>query len=137
LVDDLLELERRFFRGQLTGRQSLCDIESCLSTQRHLHYHLGTQAVSKSALGRANEQRDATFYTQLFQVLYQRCTHHTPRHGFRFKHKLFSLYGSLFNASMKLFPWVARTDNKGANFSMYPLKMHNQIALKSHADSYA
>lgn len=44
--------------GQLNGRQSLRDIESCLSTQQHLHYHLGTQAVSKSALARANEQRD-------------------------------------------------------------------------------
>ena len=100
--------------GQLSGRQSLRDIESCLSSQRHLHYHLGTQAVSKSALGRANEQRDATFYTQLFQVLYQRCTHHAPRHGFRFKHKLFSLDGTLLNASMKLFPWADYNRKKAA-----------------------
>jgi putative transposase len=92
--------------GQLSGRQSLRDIESCLSSQRHLHYHLGTQTISKSTLGRANEQRDADFYTRLFQLLYQRCTSHTPRHGFRFKHKLFSLDGSLLNASMKLFPWA-------------------------------
>ena len=31
--------------GQLSGRRSLRDIESCLSTQRHLHYHLGAQTV--------------------------------------------------------------------------------------------
>jgi len=100
--------------GQLTGCQSLRDTESCLSTQRHLHYHLGTLDVSQSALGRANEQRDATFYTQLFQVLSQRCTHHTPRHGFRFKHKLFSLDGSLLNASLKLFPWADYNRKKAA-----------------------
>lgn len=100
--------------GQLSGRQSLRDIESCLSTQRHLHYHLGAQTVSKSALGRANERRDAMFYTQLFEVLYQRCTRHAPRHGFRFKSKLFSLDGSILDASMKLFPWADYNRKKAA-----------------------
>ncbi|MEE8379898.1 MAG: IS4 family transposase [Gammaproteobacteria bacterium] len=100
--------------GQLSGRQSLRDIESCLSTQRHLQYHLGTQAVSKSALGRANEQRDAMFYLRLFEMLYQRCTHCAPRHGFRFKSKLFSLDGSLLDASMKLFPWADYNRKKAA-----------------------
>ena len=100
--------------GQLSGRQSLRDIESCLSTQRHLHYHLGTQTVSKSALGRANERRDAMFYTKLFEVLYQRCTRHAPRHGFRFKNKLFSLDGSILDASMKLFPWADYNRKKAA-----------------------
>ena len=100
--------------AQLNGRQSLRDIESCLSTQRHLHYHLGTQSVSKSALARANEHRDAMFYTHLFEVLYKRCTVHAPRHGFRFKNKLFSLDGSLLDASMKLFPWADYNRKKAA-----------------------
>lgn len=100
--------------GQLNGRQSLRDIESCLSTQQHLHYHLGTQPVSKSSLARANENRDAEFYTRLFEVLYQRCTHHAPRHGFRFKNKLFSMDGSLLDASMKLFPWADYNRKKSA-----------------------
>jgi hypothetical protein len=100
--------------GQLNGRQSLRDIESCLSSQQHLHYHLGTQAVSKSALARANEQRDSMFYTRLFEVLYHRCTQHAPRHGFRFKNKLFSLDGSLLDASMKLFPWADYNRKKAA-----------------------
>ena len=100
--------------AQLNGRQSLRDIESCLSTQRHLHYHLGTQSVSKSALARANEHRDAMFYTRLFEVLYKRCTVHAPRHGFRFKNKLFSLDGSLLDASMKLFPWADYNRKKAA-----------------------
>jgi len=100
--------------GQLSGRQSLRDIESCLSTQRHLQYHLGTQTVSKSALARANEQRDAMFYLQLFELLYQRCSQRAPRHGFRFKNKLFSLDGSLLDASMKLFPWADYNRKKAA-----------------------
>jgi hypothetical protein len=62
-----------------------------------------------------NEQRDATLYTQLFQVLYQRCTHYTPRHGLPFKRKLFSLDGSLLNASMKLFTWADYNRKKAAS----------------------
>jgi len=100
--------------GQLNGRKSLRDIESCLSAQRHLTYHLGSQEISKSALARANEQRDAEFYTRLFEVLYHRCTRHAPRHGFRFKNKLFSLDGSLLDASMKLFPWADYNRKKAA-----------------------
>lgn len=100
--------------GQLSGRSSLRDIESCLSSQHHLHYHLGSQPVSKSALGRANEQRDAMFYAGLFKVLYQRCTQQAPQHGFRFKQKLFSLDGTLLNASMKLFPWADYNRKKAA-----------------------
>lgn len=100
--------------GQLNGRKSLRDIESCLSAQSHLSYHLGAQTVSKSALARANEQRDAEFYTRLFGVLYHRCTRCAPRHGFRFKNKLFSLDGSLLDASMKLFPWADYNRKKAA-----------------------
>jgi len=100
--------------GQLNGRQSLRDIESCLSAQQHLHYHWGLQSVSKSALARANEKRDALFYSRLFEMLYQRCTQYAPRHGFRFKQKLFSLDGTILNASMKLFPWADYNCKKAA-----------------------
>lgn len=100
--------------GQLNGRQSLRDIESCLSAQQHLHYHWGVHPVSKSALARANEKRDALFYSRLFEVLYQQCTRHAPRHGFRFKQKLFSLDGTILNASMKLFPWADYNSKKAA-----------------------
>lgn len=100
--------------GQLNGRQSLRDIESCINSQQHLHYHLGNQSVSKSALARANEQRDYNFYAQLFEVLYQRCAKGSSKHEFRFKNKLFSLDGSLLDASMKLFPWADYNRKKSA-----------------------
>ena len=100
--------------GQLSGRQSLRDIESCLSSQAHHHYHLGMQSVSKSALGRANERRSYEFYAGLFELLYKRCCQGGSRHGFRFKNKLFSLDGSLLDVSMKLFPWADYNRQKSA-----------------------
>ena len=100
--------------GQLNSRQSLRDIESCLCAQSHLKYHLGIQSISKSALGRANADRDATFYARLFELLYQRCIRHAPGHGFRLKRKLFSLDGTLLDASMQLFPWADYNRMKAA-----------------------
>ena len=100
--------------GQLAGRTSLRDVESTLQSQSTHRYHLGSQSVSRSALSRANETLSAAFYTSLFKVLYQRCARHAPGHGFRFKHKLFSLDGSLISLSMKVFPWADYNCKKAA-----------------------
>ncbi len=92
--------------GQLGGRLSLRDIEATIRSQGEHRYHLGNQSISRSALGRANEQLDYRFYEGLFQNLYQRCMSNRRRHGFRFKNKLFSLDASLIDVSMKVFPWA-------------------------------
>jgi len=100
--------------GQLSSRTSLRDIEATIQSHSHHRYHLGTQSVSRSALGRANEQLDYAFYVSLFKMLYQRCAHHAPRHSFRFKNKLFSLDGTLISLSMKVFPWADYNCKKAA-----------------------
>lgn len=65
---------------------------------------LGGQSVSRSALGRANEQLDYQFYEALFARLYEQAGRKSPRHGFAFSEKLFSLDATLIDVSMKLFP---------------------------------
>lgn len=112
--------------GQFNGRQSLRDIETCLNSQQHLHYHLSAQPVSKSSLARANESRSYEFYAQLFEKLYQRCTQGAPKHGFRFKNKLFSLDGSLLDVSTKLFPWADYNLKKSA-FKLHLGLDHNGL----------
>lgn len=100
--------------GHLGGRTSLRDIEATFHSQPQQRYHLASQSVSRSALGRANERLEYEFYESLFTTLYERCTRHAPRHGFRFKGKLFSLDGSLIDLSMKLFPWADYNRKKAA-----------------------
>jgi len=100
--------------GQLAGRRSLRDIEAAVRSQRHHHYHLGSQSISRSALGRANEQLDYRFFEGLFESLYQRCVSNKRSHGFRFKNKLFSLDASLIDVSMKVFPWADFNRKKSA-----------------------
>lgn len=100
--------------GQLSGRKSLRDITSNFRSQQHKLYHLGAKSVARSTLARVNEQQPHTLYENLFNVLYTRCQQHAPRHGFRFKNKLFSLDTSLVDLSLKLFPWSDYNRKRGA-----------------------
>jgi FOG: Transposase and inactivated derivatives len=104
--------------GHLGERKSLRDITATLDSQSARHYHLGCRQVTKSALGRANEQLDHRFYCGLFSRLYARCEGKGGGHPFRFKGKLFSLDGSLFNVAMEIFPW-ANYNNKKAAFKLH------------------
>ena len=96
------------FTCQVSGLSSLRDIESTLQTQHRHHYHLASQSISRSSLGRANETLDYQFFVDLFGKLYQRCANRSPKTGFApafsLKEKLFSLDASLIDVSMKLFP---------------------------------
>lgn len=112
--------------GHISGRQSLRDIESCMQSHSNHQYHLGCQRMSKSSLGRANQNLSYEFYMKLFQLLYSRCSAHTPRHKFRFKSKLFSLDGSLLDASMKVFPW-ARFNRLKSAFKLHVALDHDGL----------
>ena len=60
--------------AQLTGRQSLRDIVSNLSTQGRKLYHLGVgTTVSRSSLARVNAEQPYTLYETLFGRLLSRC----------------------------------------------------------------
>jgi len=100
--------------AQLTGRASLRDIESTLTSQRHLTYHLGSGSIKRTTLGRANQQLSFSFYEELFGKLYARCQSSSPGHKFRFKRKLFSLDASLLDVSMKVFPHAEYNRMKAA-----------------------
>jgi SLT domain-containing protein len=100
--------------AQLTGRQSLRDIEANLHAQRQHAYHLGSAPITRSSLARLNNQQPASCYEGLFYKLYERCAKHAPKHGFRFKNPLYALDASLIDLSLKLFPWSHYALGKGA-----------------------
>jgi hypothetical protein len=56
--------------AQLTFRESLRDIEACLSAQSAKLYHMGIRcAVKRSTLADANERRDWRIYAEFAQRL--------------------------------------------------------------------
>ena len=92
--------------GQLAGRRSLRDIVSNLHAQSASLYHLGTGKVTRSTLARVNENQPCELYEALFGKLYGQCQSIAPRHGFRFKNKLYSLDASTIELSLSVFPWA-------------------------------
>src|ERR1700716_4001190 len=56
--------------AQLTYRESLRDIEACLSAQASKLYHMGLrEPIRRSTLSDANEARDWRIYADFAQVL--------------------------------------------------------------------
>ena len=56
--------------AQLTYRESLRDIETCLRAIRKKLYHAGFRgSIARNTLAKANEQRDWRIYADLAQVL--------------------------------------------------------------------
>lgn len=100
--------------SQLSGRQSLRDIESSLRSQQHKLYHLGAKPIARTTLARLNEQQPAELYEALFYKLLQRCSLRENTHKFRFKNPLYSLDASVIDLSLKLFPWAKCHQTKAA-----------------------
>jgi len=97
--------------SQLSGRQSLRDIESNLESQQDKLYHLGAKPIARSTLARLNEKQPAELYQNLFYKLQNRFNQQPSEHKFRFKNPLYSLDASAINLSMDLFPWAAHRDD--------------------------
>jgi putative transposase len=100
--------------GHLGGRHSLRDIVANLGAQGARLYHLGARPVARTSLARVNEEQPASLYAALFERLYARCLAHAPRHGFRFKNKLYSFDSSLIDLSLTVFPWAHYALGKAA-----------------------
>jgi Transposase DDE domain/Domain of unknown function (DUF4372) len=117
--------------GQLSGRQSLRDIESNMKAQSQRLYHLGTDSIARSSLARLNEKQPYTLYEGLFAKLYARCQNLLPGHSFRFKNKLYSLDASLIDLSLNIFPWAHYALGKAA------MKLHVGLDHEGHLPAFA
>jgi putative transposase len=97
--------------SQLSGRQSLRDIQSNLESQHHKLYHVGAKPIARSTLARLNEHQPAELYEKVFHRLLARCQGLPGKHKFRFKNPLYSLDASAIELSLKAFPWAAHRDD--------------------------
>lgn len=97
--------------SQLSGRQSLRDIQSNLESQRHKLYHLGAKPIARTTLARLNEHQPSTLYEAIFSKLLKKCQSLQGQHKFRFKNPLYSLDASAIELALKVFPWAAHRDD--------------------------
>lgn len=119
--------------AQLTGRESLRDIETCLRALGSKLYHVGFRGrISRSTLADANETRDFRIYADLAQVLITeaRCLYAGEDFGIELEQTAYALDATTIELCLSLFPW-ARYRGPHAG-----IKMHTLLDLRGSVPAY-
>ena len=113
--------------AQLTYRESLRDIETCLRAMGPKLYHAGIRArVSRSTLADANENRDWRIYRDFAHVLIRiaRKLYAKDDFGVELAQAAYALDSSTIDLCLSLFPWARFRKRKGA------IKLHTLLDLR-------
>ena len=120
--------------AQLTNRESLRDIESCLEAVSSKLYHSGVKSkVKKSTLADANEKRDWRIYAEFAQLLIQEARKlYKDDNNFSVEidEIAYALDSSTIDLCLSLFPWAIFRKRKGA------VKMHTQLDLRGSIPTF-
>jgi hypothetical protein len=112
--------------AQLTYRDSLRDIETCLQALKSKLYHAGFRGtIRRSTLADANEKRDWRIFADFAQVLIGQARSlyaHEP-FGVALNAAAYAFDSSTIDLCLKLFPWARFRRRKGA------VKLHTLIDL--------
>ena len=119
--------------GQLTFRESLRDVETCLRSRHDQLYHLGIRGkVSRSVLADANRERDWRIYHDLAQRLIRRARAlyaHEPI-GLELNETIYALDSTTIDLCLSLFPWARFRRTKAA------IKLHTLLDLRGSIPTF-
>mgnify|MGYP001560842153 CR=1 FL=1 len=113
--------------AQLTGRDSLRDIETCLRTVPGKLYHMGFRStISRSTLADANENRSWHIYADFAQILIgiARPLYANDSFGVDLSETVYAFDSSTIDLCLSLFPWARFRQKKGA------IKLHALLDLR-------
>jgi len=114
--------------AQLTGRESLRDIEECLNAKGPAAlYHLGLrEPVARVTLAEANEQRDWRLWQDLATGLIKRARRLYAGEdlGLDLDETIYALDSTTIDLSLQLFPWAEFRSTKAG------VKLHTQLDLR-------
>jgi transposase len=119
--------------AQLSYRESLRDIESCMRAMQRKLYHLGIRSkISRSTLAEANEKRDWRIYADFAQVLISiaRDLYANDDFGVELDETVYALDSSTIDLCLALFPWARFRKRKGA------IKLHTLLDLRGNIPSF-
>ena len=119
--------------AQLTHRESLRDIETCLRAVPSKLYHLGIRgSVARSTLADANELRNWRVYADLAQVLIAMARPlyaHDP-FGAELDNTVYAFDATTIDVSLSLCPWAPFQRSRGA------VKMHTLLDLHGNIPTF-
>ena len=119
--------------AQLTYRESLRDIEACLSAQASKLYHMGiSKVISRSTLADANESRDWRIYAEFAQRLIAQARKLYAGEDFAFdlSSTVYALDSTTIDLCLSMFPWAPFRDTKAA------IKVHALLDLRGAIPSF-
>ena len=119
--------------AQLTYRESLRDIEACLSAQAPKLYHMGIRSpVRRATLADANERRDWRIYADFAQrlIVQARKLYATEDLGLQLSNTVYALDSTTIDLCLSLFPWAPFRSTKAA------VKMHTLLDLRGSIPSF-
>ena len=118
---------------QLTYRESLRDIEVCLSAQSAKLYHMGLrQEIKRSTLADANEARDWRIHAEFAQRLIEqaRKLYAGDSFGIELENTAYARDSTTIDLCLSLFPWALFRTTKSA------VKMHTLLDLRGNIPSF-
>jgi hypothetical protein len=119
--------------AQLTYRESLRDIESCLRAMHEKLYHMGIRGkVSRSTMAYANENRDWRIYCDFAQILINeaRRLYANEKFGAELDQTVYALDSTTIDLCMSVFPWARFRRSKSA------IKLHTLLDLRGNIPSF-
>jgi transposase len=119
--------------AQITYRQSLRDIETCLRAMQPKLYHCGIRGnVSRTTLAKANENRDWQIYADFAQVLINKARklYANEDFGLQLKRTTYALDSTTIDLCLSLFPWAKFRKHKAA------VKLHTLMDLKGSIPTF-
>ena len=119
--------------AQLTYRESLRDIETCLRAHQTKLYHLGIRGnIAKSTLADANEQRDCRIYADFAMSLIQtaRALYASDSFAVELEQTVYALDTTTIDLCLSVFPWARFRQAKAA------VKMHTLLDLRGNIPTF-
>jgi hypothetical protein len=119
--------------AQLTYRESLRDIETCLRAHQAKLYHLGIRGnIAKSTLADANEQRDCRIYMDFAMSLIQtaRKLYGSDSFAVELEQTVYALDTTTIDLCLSVFPWAHFRSTKAA------VKMHTLLDLRGNIPTF-
>jgi Transposase DDE domain/Domain of unknown function (DUF4372) len=116
--------------AQLTYRESLRDVETCLRAVQTKWYHMGIRGgVSRNNLSNANRVRDWRIYADFAQILIgeARALYAAEDLGIDLDATVYALDASTIDLCLSLFPWARFRRTKGAVKLHTLLNLHGNI----------
>jgi len=119
--------------AQLTYRESLRDIESCLNSMSNRLYHMGFKGkITRTTLADANENRPWHIYADFAQILINRARklYQDDELSMDLEQTVYALDSTVIDLCLSMFPWAHYRKAKGA------VKMHTLLDLRGNIPTF-